>query len=380
MAEPQESLEFDDGLEEATDDDVTIVNPFNPAEVEVDVRSPTIDLLMKRLQQGGELQLQPDFQRNIVWSLRAKSRLIESILVRIPLPAFYVDGTDEHRWIVVDGLQRLSAIKEFAVDKTMRLFDLEFLPQYNECRFDDLPRDLRRRFEETQVTVHVIKPGTPENVKFIIFKRINTGGMPLSPQEIRHALNQGPVTSLLKELALNQTFRQATGGIREDRMNDREYVLRFCAFYLEPEPLAVPADFNFDTFLIAAMKRINGMDDAGRMRLRAAFETAMMLATGIFDGFAFRKWAPYDLRKRPLNKALFESWAVALAKLDPINSRLLVARKDAVVRKSRELLQTPEFDRAITQGTSQPSRVEYRFEKVARIIAEVLNDPVTDTP
>ena len=94
---------------------------------------------------------------------------------------------------------------------------------------------MQRRIAETQVTVYLIQPGTPGEVKFNIFKRINTGGVPLSPQEIRHALNQGAAAEMLRELAKHPAFvRVAGGSLRDQRMTDRECVLRFLAFCLVP--------------------------------------------------------------------------------------------------------------------------------------------------
>src|SRR5665213_2508402 len=117
------------GVEADTDGQVAIAHPFDPAKIDVDLRPLTLDLVMKRMRHD-EIDLRPAFQRNDVWTLRARSRLIESILVRIPLPAFYIDGTNDAKWVVVDGLQRLSAIKQFAVVETMKLKGLEFLTQF----------------------------------------------------------------------------------------------------------------------------------------------------------------------------------------------------------------------------------------------------------
>jgi hypothetical protein len=130
-------------------------------------------------------------------------------------------------------LQRLTVFKRFIIDGTLELSQLEFLRQFEDMKFQQLPRPMQRRIEETQVTVSLIQPGTPEDVRYYLFKRINTGGLPLTPQEIRHALNQGKASILLASLAHDKDFIQATGGsLQAQRMADRECVLRFFAFRL----------------------------------------------------------------------------------------------------------------------------------------------------
>ena len=224
------------GLEEEIEPDdggfaSEITQPFDPAKIRVETKPMSIQLLLDRIRHK-EIDLAPGFQRKGgIWTTTAKSRLIESLLIRIPLPAFYMDGSDEGRWLVVDGLQRLSTLESFTLDKTLRLNGLEFLEDYNGKTFDKLPRNLQRRILETQVTVFLIQENTPPEVKFTIFRRINTGGLPLSGQEIRHALNQGKASVLLQTLAESPEFKTATSdGIRDERMGDRECVLRLLAF------------------------------------------------------------------------------------------------------------------------------------------------------
>src|SRR6266478_137560 len=98
-----------------------ITEPFDPTLIRVEPRPSTVDLLLSRIKLE-EIDLSPAFQRHDgIWNDGAQSRLIESLLIRIPLPAFYLDATDEEKWVVVDGLQRLSTLKRFVIDKKLRL-------------------------------------------------------------------------------------------------------------------------------------------------------------------------------------------------------------------------------------------------------------------
>jgi len=238
-----------------------ITQPFDPALIRITTQPFNIDLLLRRIQQSA-LDLAPGFQRGAgIWTDEAQSRLIESLLIRIPIPAFYMDATDEDHWLVVDGLQRLTALRRFVSSKDLRLCGLEFLTVFTNHTFDQLPAKYQRRILETQVTIYLIQEGTPDNVKFNIFKRINTGGLPLSAQEIRHALNQGMVVDLLKRLAESKEFRRATAyGISDKRMADRECVLRFLAFTVTSYRMYRGGDF--DSFLNDAMANFNRMADS----------------------------------------------------------------------------------------------------------------------
>ena len=152
------------------------IEPFDPALIRFEHKPVTVDLVIRRIEQGA-IDLQPDFQREVgIWDNVRKSRLIESMLLRIPLPAFYIDASDEDKWLVIDGLQRLTTINSFIGLNELSLRDLEFWQEYNGATFDDLPRSLQRRLEETQLMLYLVQKGTPHKVKFNIFRRINTGG------------------------------------------------------------------------------------------------------------------------------------------------------------------------------------------------------------
>jgi hypothetical protein len=362
----------DDGVELETKigQEPLIDQPYDPSRTNIVTRQITIDLLLNRIREG-EIDLNTAFQRRgDLWSETQKSRLIESLMIRIPLPSFYFDATDDSRWLVVDGLQRLTTLDLF-LNKHMPLQNLEFLSEYNDFEFADLPRPLRRRIEETQVTVNLIQPGTPGKVKFYIFRRINTGGLVLNAQEIRHALNQGPAVEFLRRLAKSPEFLAATdGSISDKRMADCEFVLRFMAFTLTSYAHYIIPDL--DAFLNDQMGRLNKEAD-NFDRLTLAFQRAMRTAKLIFEEQAFRKHEPSAQKRAPINKALFEAWAVSLGRLDDKSCETLVDRRDSLRSAEMQLYLTDHgFVQSVTQGTGDVRKVHKRFQTIEGLVQDIL--------
>ncbi len=319
-----------------------------------------------------EIDLAPDFQRmSGIWNAKQKSRLIESLLLRIPIPVFYVAANEEEHWSVVDGVQRLSTIRDY-VNGKFPLTRLEYRGELNGQRYDDLPRAMQRRISETVFIINVIEPGTPPEVMFNIFRRINTGGTPLKGQEIRHALNPGPVRDYLKGLASSTEFLSATAGsVKPNRMADRECVLRFLAFYMDPwEQYATDS---LDSHLEAAMKTINSMASDRRDTLGVDFKKAMAAATRVFGDDAFRKrFRPGAIRNQ-ISIALFETWAVQLARCSSGQIERLVAQREAVRKGFMALLNTDtEFEKAISVSTGTTRRIRKRFAAIRDLVQEFL--------
>ena len=369
--------EFDVPPAPLPDEDIesegTIVRPFDPAKIRVETKQLSMDTLISRMK-NGEIVLQPEFQRKEVWKDKARSRLIESILIRIPLPAFYMDATDDEKWLVVDGQQRLSTLERFVLKGDLRLQDLEFLQEeLDGCTFDQLPRAFQRRIRETNVTVYLIERGTPSAVKINIFKRINTGGLPLSAQEIRHALNGYPVAQMLKDLAASDQFQLATnGGVPAERMADREYVVRFFAFRMtSPDKFSSQ---EFDSFLSDTMASINMLDDSQRQYLSARFLRAMQWSHIILGRLAFRKCFSTEssARLRPVNKALFEAWSVNLDRLSDEELQFLGHCKSDLLQRFVALMGDRSFEQSISQGTGDVGKVKFRFAAIRKIIGETL--------
>ncbi len=356
-----------------SDENVEIAKPFDPKRIDIQTKQMILEAIFRRIQ-NDEIDLMTNFQRKAnLWNNTQQSRLIESILIRFPLPAFYFDGTEDNCWQIVDGLQRLSTLKKFVIDKKLRLQNLEYLTRFNTKTFDELPRDLKRRIEEHEITVYIINPGTPIDVKYNIFKRINTGGLVLQPAEIRHALNQGIPADFIKELSGLEEFKAATAdSISANRMLDRDFVTRFVAFYLYP-----PQEYKgeLEEYLNSAMHSLENIDNDGLSEIRQDFINAMNTAKKIFDKDAFRKRYNEEDKRKPLNKALFEVWSVSLSKLTRKEQFMLKKHAAEVRCHLMELLNNDEaFEKSISTGTGEKRNVFTRFSKISNLIKEVLTN------
>jgi hypothetical protein len=356
--------------------DQEIQAPFNPALIKVDTEQMPIYHALRLIQQG-RIVLDPEFQRNFIWDNARQSRLIESILLRIPLPAFYLDATRENTYLVVDGLQRLSTLDRFCNKQAFRLSGLSYLKDLENRRFDELPASMQTTItERTKLTVYTILPETPPQVKFLIFHRVNTGGLALTSQEIRHALYQGPATRLLKELAEDQAFLDATDrSVSPLRMDDRECVLRFIAFHLYPyeefgSRLTPGEPANLDGLLNRTMDELNRRSEPGLAQIRDDFTVSMRKAHMLFGPYAFRKRYQREEHRQPINKPLFEVWSVLL-KAHPQEE--LEKRREELVDGFIEVMQTDiDFVNAISYATGSPGRVKYRFGRIQRLLQEIM--------
>ncbi|MFT4928252.1 MAG: hypothetical protein ACI8WB_004371, partial [Phenylobacterium sp.] len=254
------------GIEADIVEEESILDPFDTDAISISQQVVPMDTLIRRLKQKS-IHLSPNFQRSEVWDATRRSRLIESLMLKIPLPMFYVAAGEDGKWEVVDGLQRLSTIRDFIIGnadgKRLKLSNLEFLgDKFKNKTYADIEDDpvhirLINTIMETEMRLTVINPGTPEEVKRNIFKRINTGGMPLTSQEIRHALYQGQSSDLLAEMVDTPEFKSAVNKpINDTRMAARELVLRFLAFLIVPRR---SYHSGMDIFLSNAMRVMNLM-------------------------------------------------------------------------------------------------------------------------
>jgi Protein of unknown function DUF262 len=353
---------------EAEDKGLGMKKPFNPNNIKIRLQPTTVALMMERLIHS-EVKLNTEFQRKEgLWKDDQQSKLIESILIRIPLPVFYFDGSNPNEWLVIDGLQRLTSLKRFILTKELTLKGLEFLKDFEGKGWDDLDRPLQRQINETSLQCYVVEEGEPD-VKFNIFKRINTGGLNLSDQEIRHAMHQN-VASYLKKLAESSEFLEATRGkVSAERMLDRDFINRFLAFYIFNFETDYTYDEDLDSFMNRTLDKLATLSDTDKEDIEIRFKKAMILSKAIFHDTAFSKNQQY----KRINKALFEVMSVNFAKLTDTDRQNILRRRTNFKTLFYKAIES-SFADSLTSNTGGKSNVSLRHREFNKIINQILTE------
>jgi hypothetical protein len=345
-------------------------DPWDPEQIRIHTRSFSLRQIVDMIDDK-EIDLAPDFQRQYVWKDAQRWGLIESLLLGIPLPSFYFNEDREGLLQVVDGVQRLTTIHEFYKEGFV-LGELAYLKNLENKSFGQLDGVFRRRLQNTQFVAHVIDPQTPYRVKFDVFRRINTGGTPLSAQEIRHCMSLSRSRDFLKSLVDLPEFKSVMGHavLHHRRMADREIALRLVAFHVLPLD-AYAEHQSLDAFLGQVTENIDRrLSDAELGQLIIKARTALINAKAVFEAYAFRKWPLDSDRRNPINRTLVESWGTALALHD--SGRVAAVAAD-IQQLAREMMTTnDEFVDSISGGTGDPRKVKVRMTMVAKALAEAL--------
>lgn len=356
---------LNDGDIEYDDDAKDSIYPIDIADI-IDIKDDKFSVFEYiRKVNDKKIVMNPDFQRNEVWSKEQKSQLIESTMLEIPIPAFYMKKDAQGRLIVVDGLQRTLALRGFLHDE-FPLIGLRALSKLNgftcsEMRKNDSISNLITRVEDRQLLFYVISKDTPMSIVYDIFNRINTGGTKLERQEIRNCIFIGHSTRMLKELSGESAFKDAIdSGISDKRMKDREAALRCIAFTILDYKKVYTR--SMDDFLEQAMRRINKMSTVEVEDLKRKFLDIMERTLQTFGNTNFR--IPSDYTRGRINIAVMETiYYVYCRKIEQgqtIDNNLM-----------RQLFQTllkdPDYLDAVRNSTGSPSKVTTRFNLAEKL-------------
>lgn len=359
--------------------------PFDPTKIDIIVKPMSISSLQDRLN-NHELDLTPDFQRQAnVWNIKRKSRLIESILLRIPLPSFYFSEDEDGSYAVVDGLQRLCAIFHFMEREKLeqatksklnplRLVGLQYLKELEDYPFSKLDRKFQRRISELEITANIIRASTPPAVKFNVFARLNQGGMPLNAQEIRNAIFPGEWRNYLRQMAEHKEFLRVTEhGVRTERQQDLEMVLRFVALWQLNHPYKRPDYQTLDEFLNNTVENVLiHWNKRQWSEVVDRFVCALEVARKVFGKHVFRK-SYGNYYRTPINRGLFESQLIVLADLNDEQQEQLIINKNVCVEKFASALDDEDFKRALLYATGSSEASNTRLRVLKRIVKESIN-------
>jgi len=311
--------------------------------------------------------MDPDFQRDFIWDPGKQSKLIESMVMRIPLPVFYLAEREDGKTVVVDGLQRLTTFLRF-MDDSFPLRDLEFAKELNGKRYSELLPKLQNRIEDTQLILYLIDSKVPEQAKLDIFDRVN-GGVPLTRQQMRNSIYCGDATRWLKRQVTSEDFITATGRSLDRRtMRDRECVNRFCAFDLLKPTSYTSGDM--DAFLAQALKYMNKCSQEELSALGDRFRMSMRNNFAVFGVHSFRKHRADSARRSVINVALFDVFSVMLSH---IAEDKVAAMSTQLESMFYVLMEDAAFVDAISLGTNSTSRVKKRFEIAEAKFRDLLN-------
>ncbi len=374
------------GTEVTELEDETEETPYDPEKIRVDTKQLSLRQVYDMMELE-DIDLTPDFQRNLVWDDLRKSRLIESILLRIPLPIFYFAQDEDGKISVVDGLQRLSTIRKF-MNNEFRLNNLEYLQEkcggkyYSSKNKDNtdngkpsIDAKYFRWVNMTQITVNVIDPSSPFKLKYDIFRRINTGGQPLNSQEIRNCLASNSLRTTLRKMASLNSFKKATGwSVKDVRMESQELALRFILFHRKYQADKTLGNYsgNIDSELNTLTEELSKNKNADYSNYIELFDNAMENAYHLFGFYSFRKslvsHLEPDARRQLINKAIFVSWSVLLSQYDYNKVSANNAYESMAYPLAERITEDKDLFEKLTWGTNAKLNHQIAFKAAEEII------------
>ncbi len=374
--------------------------PYNVNLIRVDTKQFSVESIFSKIEKGN-INLSPDFQRHNVWTAKQKSRFIESLLLNIPVPVFYLAQNADAKYDVVDGLQRLTTIHQFMNNK-FKLRDLQYLGKSCEGKYfssdksitgnriqraekDCLEYKYINRIEDIQIMAHVIDSQTPPKAKYDIFNRVNTGGTKLNSQEIRNCFASTRSRKLLNSICQSREFLDATDrSVSSKRMDDHELILRFIGFYMfKHMNKGVEYKGDMKNYLNSVISNIDLLDDGKVGLIDEVARKALKSSFSIFGKYAFRRYdKEEDLygRKKILNRSLFTGFTLAFSEHECVEN-IDVSPEDNVKKFIKYLNEDEHYRKCISEATNDKPKLEYVIEKTELFINQIveeINDKKTE--
>lgn len=298
------------------------------------------------------LSARPNFQRKYVWNDVLASRLIESILLNVPIPPCFLSQNEDFELDVIDGQQRLYSIFRF-LENQFRLNSLEVLTELNQLRYFELPTKFQRQIKTHTLRCVLISNQSHPEIKFDVFERLNTNTVPLNAQELRNCVYRGALNDLLQECAIDPDWLAILGKKKPDkRLRDEELVLRFFAFeILGLESYRTPQKH----WLNEAAKEGRAFSKKRIAELRRIWTNVIEICLILFEPReCFRRQS-----SRAINRALFDLVCYSAKAMSPERARKV---RDRFRAKFDELQENLEFQDLINRSVDHKKRTFRRFE------------------
>jgi Protein of unknown function DUF262 len=327
---------------------------------------------LRDLAADNTIDMKPHFQRRYRWDSKKKSKLIESLLLNVPIPPIYLNEDRYGKYSIIDGKQRISAVYDF-MNGIFPLVGLRIFSELNGKKFGELPGAIQTILK-TRPTLRaiIVLRQSDSAIKYEVFQRLNTGGVPLNPQEIRNNVYSGALNNRINQLGESPLFHAALAIDRKEssriyqEMRDSELVLRFMTFCDNWETFSGGVRTQMDQF----------MEDNKNLRrekvetLTSRFSVALSNVVAVFGEHSFQRWQPEKEAWR--NQVLASLYDAEMLALQDADAEALAANRDALLRGFKALFTEPEFLRSVNAATNTPSFLKLRVRRLRKLLADVL--------
>jgi hypothetical protein len=325
---------------------------------------------------NGAINITPHYQRRERWHISKQSALIESFILNVPVPPVYLSEDDYGIYSVIDGKQRITSINNYLKDE-FKLRDLEKFPELNGLLFSELPQKIKNALSiRPYLRVVTLLRQSDPNLKYEVFLRLNTGGEPLMPQEIRNVAYSGSLNDLLYELSSNEFLKFKLKIIDKKstafkNMEDLEHILRFFTLYENWTTIGGVLAREMDKYMainrVASESKIN--------ELRVTFLQSIKICENFWGQFAFNKPITGAWREQ-LISPLYDAQMVAVALLIKENKiKRILAKKNMIEQRTRKLYEDDQdFYKAVSQATNNPRNIQLRIRKMYDMLNELAQD------
>ncbi|MGW6750676.1 DUF262 domain-containing protein [Streptomyces sp. NPDC055006] len=313
----------------------------------------------------------PQFQRRDRWDISRQSALIESFLLNIPVPPVYLAEEEFGSYSVIDGKQRITAVRDFMRNQ-YQLSGLERFSEIEGYRFKGLPASLRNALAVRPYirAISILRQSDPET-KYEVFHRLNSAGQPLNAQEIRNVIYRGPLNDLIMDLSSNK-FLESQLKVRDSRspayraMADVELVLRFLALRDTWSTFSGGLRSSMDSF----MERHAKAGTKTLLEYSQAFQRSIGACESLWGSKAFKRPDRDGWRDQML-AGMFDAQMIAVDQLSDEQIKRLSRHQNEVLRVTRELFEEPAFEAAVRVATNTPSRIALRITQMRNALAAV---------